>query len=94
MAEKIWTDSREGGVRRVGVKESEGEIQREREMERGSMWSEKQETDRRRRPKLRPKHSLGQMLHEEPQDLSIFLGQFVHQAVDCLDARLWTPALC
>lgn len=33
--QKRWSDSREGGVKRVGV----------REMERKSMWSENEETD-------------------------------------------------
>lgn len=37
--EKRWSDSREGGGKRVGV----------RERERKSMWSENEETDRKSR---------------------------------------------
>lgn len=52
-----------------------------RDGERESMWSENEETDRKsRKRKLREggggewmnyDHSLGQMLHKQPQDLSI-----------------------
>lgn len=34
------------------------------------------------------------MLHKQPEDLSIPLREFVDQAVDGLDARLGTTALC
>lgn len=39
-------------------------------------------------------HSLGQMLHKQPEDLSISLWELVNQAVDGLDARLRTVPLC
>lgn len=59
--------------------QAEGESERERM---GEQWPRNSE------------HSLGQMLHKQPEDLSITLWQFVHQAVDGLDARFWTLALC
>lgn len=79
-------------------------------MERKSMWSENEETDmeKQRAKRVREgsgggcmnydqrnyEYTLGQMLHKQPEDLSIPLRQFVHQAVDGQDARLWTFALC
>lgn len=68
------------------------------------MWSENEETDTRsRKRELRETgggdsvnydHSLGQMLHEQPEDLSISLWELVDQAVDGLVARLGTVSLC
>lgn len=73
------------------------------------MWSENEETDRQADASSElgedadcmnydhygdGNHSLGQMLHKQPEDLSILLWQLVDQAVDGLDTRLWTAALC